>query len=218
MIEGQDHVFDVCTDECIACGASRPQIDDGYVPACEKFSGPHRIALIALNRKRLALHGRELTVGYRFSVARNLAQYEDMAQEIALLTCELAEIQTNKREITASFEFLKRANEVAEGARLKQQNPLMAVDPPVGPSLEPAKPRLTGLDGMVSQNGEYPHFVRERIESVIPEGTVLPADIRKTPEIVASNVELGLTVVTPESVARSVDAAEYLKILKKTWG
>lgn len=97
MARDNPHGCDPVTGNCPDCGATREMIDDGIVPTCRKFEGPHRRALVILNR--YLMYSRS----HIDCTERELRRAED---RVVYLQRNVREARESERELSESVEFL----------------------------------------------------------------------------------------------------------------
>ena len=88
------------TGDCLDCGANKEQIDDNLFPVCEKITGPHRLAIIAVRNEAMVR-------GY---AAESYEQRARIAEDEAARYSQGARrLRADERALKASLEYLKGA-------------------------------------------------------------------------------------------------------------
>lgn len=100
MTESPHKTIDPMTGNCLDCGATPEMVDDGLVPACRKFTGPHKLALAVLNRA-LMLRRAEVDAADR---ALRVAE-----EHVVIQTARLRQAKQDEGELAASVEFMAAA-------------------------------------------------------------------------------------------------------------
>ncbi len=93
------HTFDGRTGECIDCGAQRSEIDDNIVTSCEKKTGPHRLAIIALKRREGEIDSEIRS--YEISIMR-------YRESLIAASDRIADLKRSKEAICGSLDLLQQ--------------------------------------------------------------------------------------------------------------
>lgn len=92
---------DPMTGACLDCGARLEQIDDNVFPTCEKITGPHRLAIMAVRLAAAEVHWR----------ARMTRTYLQQAEnQVVAMTRQLRDEEAAERELNASLDMLREAS------------------------------------------------------------------------------------------------------------
>lgn len=98
------HTGDPVTGNCVDCGATREMIDDALVPTCRKFSGPHKFALVLLNRHLM---------WERSAIEMHERQLQRMEEQIVHGHAQLAVLRERERQLASSLDCLAGSEEKA---------------------------------------------------------------------------------------------------------